>query len=405
MKPAPKPSRAPVVWIAGTRWDNVAATDRRLVEEVSRARTVLWVDPPVAAIPTDVLEGIKHFIPGANQGRGMDWVTDSVLRLRVPAPPGMTRFGIRSITALCLNRAIRSALATVGWTPEAVVVAFPLARFPHRVPGRHIYYVTDDWLAGADLMGFSRSAIRRAMTYNVIRSHVVAAVSDPLLEDVRALVTTRRAPRSLRQEFVVLPNGCPEPAVGTPRPRDKVAGLVGQLNERLDLEILEAVRSAGVRIRVIGPRTDRDPVFGQRLEAFLRSDNVEWTGALPADQIHAELARLGAGLTPYANSAFNRASFPLKTLEYLAAGVGVVATDIPAVQWLGTGHVAVASDTQDFVRAVVETLGRRGETAAEMHRRGFARRHTWQARGSEFNRLLSDSNSLDGNGRKVSHDW
>lgn len=402
MKPAPKPSQAPVVWIAGTGWDNVAATDRRLVDEVSRSRRVLWVDPPVAATPAEVLEGIKHLIPRASKGPGMDWVTDSVLRLRVLAPPGITRFGIRHITALCLNRAVGSALTTAGWIPEAVVVAFPLARFPSQVPGRRIFFVTDDWLSGADLMGFSRAAICRVMESNTCTSHVIAAVSYSLLESLETNIAAgRTASTTRKQEFVLLPNGCPEPAIGTPQPRNNVAGLVGQLNERLDLDMLEAVQSAGVHLRIIGPRTDRDRVFGERLDAFLQRDNVVWTGALPKEQIPAELGRLGAGLTPYTDSAFNRASFPLKTLEYLAAGVGVVATDSPAVRWLGTEHIAVASNPQHFVQRVLDTLSKREDTTAEMDRRSFAGQHTWRARGSELIRLINDSTPSMGNERKV----
>jgi teichuronic acid biosynthesis glycosyltransferase TuaH len=208
------------------------------------------------------------------------------------------------------------------------------------------------------------------------------------MEDLRVLATGRNRHSRHGQEFAVLPNGCPEPATGNPPRRSAVAGLVGQLNERLDLEVLEAVQSAGVHVRLIGPRTDRDPIFGRRLDDFLQRDNVEWTGPLPGAQIPLELSRLGAGLTPYIDSAFNRASFPLKTLEYLAAGVGVVATDSPAVRWLGTRHVAVAGSTRGFVHAVLETLTNRNDATAEMDRRSFARRHTWEARGSEFVRLV-----------------
>ena len=36
------------------------------------------------------------------------------------------------------------------------------------------------------------------------------------------------------------------------------------------------------------------------------------------------MAALKVGLTPYGDNEFNRASFPLKTLEYLSAGIAVV---------------------------------------------------------------------------------
>jgi teichuronic acid biosynthesis glycosyltransferase TuaH len=293
---------------------------------------------------------------------------------------------------LCLNKAIRSALAAAGWKPDCVVVAFPLARFPSDIPGSRVLYVTDDWLSGAALMGFSRRATQRVMTYNVAHSSVVAAVSQSLLEDLRAMLPAERT-RALdhRQLFAVLPNGCPAPAVWPPRSRNNVAGLVGQLNERLDMDLLEAVQQAGINLRIIGPRTDRDPAFKRRLDALLQKENVEWTGPLPNREIPDELSRLGAGLTPYGDSAFNRASFPLKTLEYLAAGVPVVAADSPAVRWLATNHVAVASTRQDFVDKVLNSLHNRNDAAAEMGRRSYAQAHTWEARAKEFLSLVESS--------------
>ncbi|BCW80744.1 hypothetical protein NicSoilC5_27630 [Arthrobacter sp. NicSoilC5] len=272
------------------------------------------------------------------------------------------------------------------------MAAFPLARFPSDVPGSRVLYVTDDWLSGAALMGFSRRAMQRVMTYNLAHSSVVAAVSGSLLEDLRAMLPAEPA-RALHypQLFAVLPNGCPAPAVGAPRSRSNVAGLVGQLNERLDMDLLEAVQQAGINLRIIGPRTDRDPAFGQRFDALLQNENVEWTGPLPGGKIPDELSRLGTGLTPYRDSAFNRASFPLKTLEYLSAGVPVVATDSPAVRWLATNHVAVAANRQDFVDKVLKSLHNRNDGAAEMERRSFARAHSWEARAKEFLSLIEAS--------------
>jgi teichuronic acid biosynthesis glycosyltransferase TuaH len=392
MTGVPEPAQAPLVWIAGTSWDGVAGTDRRLVEAVSQYRQILWVDPPVAASPAQIFDAARRTLTGAGNVAATEWVTGSVLRLRVLAPPGVTRPGIRSITAVCLNRAVISALTSVGWLPEAVVLAFPQARFPARVPGRRIFYVTDDWLAGSGLMGLSRRAMKRAMAFNVGRSHVVAAVSHSLVEHLQTMLPSRQSHQPVgTPEFVVLPNGCPQPAVGDPPVRDNVAGLVGQLNERLDLDVLEAVVAAGVQVRVIGPRTDRDPGFGRRLDALLEMDSVEWQGPLDPKEIPGQLATLGAGLTPYTDSTFNRASFPLKTLEYLAAGLGVVATDSPAVRWLRTRHVTVGRSPQDFAQAVVEVLRNRTDGAGELDRRAFAANHTWDSRAREFLWLATPS--------------
>ena len=69
-------------------------------------------------------------IRGADGPAGLERVSDSILRLRVTVLPGVTRPGIRRLTALLLERASTSALSRTGWEPDAVVVAMPLARFP-----------------------------------------------------------------------------------------------------------------------------------------------------------------------------------------------------------------------------------------------------------------------------------
>ena len=369
--------RDPLVWIAGTGWDNVAATDRRLVEALSHYRNILWVDPPVPISPIHAFRERKHLWAAS------EIVADGIIRLRVPALPGVTKPVIRKMTALGLRHAIRLTLSSLKWTPGLVVVAFPLAKFPPRISGQRFLHVTDDWLAGAELMGLSRRAIRRTLRTNIRSSDVVTAVSGSLLEDLRSMASAPGL-SGKSTEFAILPNGCPEPSAGSPLDRENVAGLVGQLNERLDLDVLEALAEAGVRIRVVGPRTDKNPAFVRRLDAFLASQTVEWMGPLPSSDIPAELARLGVGLTPYTDSDFNRASFPLKTLEYLSAGVAVVATDSPAVQWLETDHVVVKNDPATFTSAVIAALSKRGDIQEELERRAFARRHTWSARAQSF---------------------
>lgn len=299
--------------------------------------------------------------------------------------PGVTRPGVRRLTALLLDRAITSALSWTGWEPEAVVVAMPLARFPRRTPGSKILYLTDDWLEGSHLMGLSRPVIRRVMDSNLARADGVAAVSEALLTQVGPVRQSAST-----TVFAVVPNGCPEPAPAAPSTaRGTTACLAGQLNERLDLDLLEAVQAAGVELVIIGPRTDRTPAFRRRLDALLEADNVRWMGPLAAGELQQELRVHGVGMTPYAETLFNRASFPLKTLEYLAAGLGVVSTDMPSARWLNTSLISLQSEPHEFALAVKAALASRQDGDQERRRKEFAASHTWGARATEFQHLLA----------------
>ena len=119
-----------------------------------------------------------------------------------------------------------------------------------------------------------------------------------------------------------------------------------------------------------------------------RRSNVRWVGSKPFSALPGYLRLIDVGLTPYADTAFNRASFPLKTLEYLAAGRAVVATPLPANDWLGTDLITVAADPAAFAAEVAARLGTPRSAELVERRRAFARRHSWARRAETMADLL-----------------
>jgi teichuronic acid biosynthesis glycosyltransferase TuaH len=115
---------------------------------------------------------------------------------------------------------------------------------------------------------------------------------------------------------------------------------------------------------------------------------VQWVGPKPHDDLAAYLGSIEVGLVPYTKTPFNLASSPLKTVEYLAAGCGVVSTDLPATRRLGTDLVEVADGPDRFAVAVLRLLeaGRAPDLVAS--RQAFARGHSWTARARELVDLL-----------------
>lgn len=359
-----------LVWLAGVGWDAVPGTDRRIVAELADYWQVVWVDPPSRSD----LRGWWGRVPPA-----VERVDDSVLRLRTPAPRGSTRWPIIVVARAIQAATVRRNVASVA----AVVVANPMWRFPAGVPGVRVLYATDDWISGASLMGLSRSGVRRELAANVRSANAIATVTSPLLDvlvELGAGDTVRTA---------VIPNGAPA-LPGASVDREPVAGLVGHINERLDLGCLEAIVDAGVPLKLIGPRSDRDARFGARLERLLRRDEVEWTGRVSHADVARWLSRIGVGVTPYAESDFNTCSFPLKTLEYLAAGVAVVSTDLPAARWLDCADITIAEHGRAFGEAVkmrVAALPDEGQED-EWRRRRFAAGHSWASRAADLTALI-----------------
>jgi teichuronic acid biosynthesis glycosyltransferase TuaH len=169
------------------------------------------------------------------------------------------------------------------------------------------------------------------------------------------------------------------PDVGLAAP---IAGFVGHINERIDLRLLEAIAALGRSLLLVGPR---DPGFEpDRFDTLLRRRNVRWVGAKAFRDLPGYLRLIDVGLVPYGDSAFNRGSFPLKTLEYLAAGRAVVATDLPAVRWLATDLVTVATSPREFAGQVDQLLGQARTPTTVARRKEFARRHSWSSFAAKF---------------------
>ena len=121
----------------------------------------------------------------------------------------------------------------------------------------------------------------------------------------------------------------------------------------------------------------------------LRLANVHLLGPRPYAQLPAWVQAFDVGIIPYVLNDWTRAVDPLKLLEYLAAGIPVVTTDIPEVLKYRES-VAVAGSRAEFTAAVARAL-REGDAAGRARRQAVARRHTWEKRAAEFLGILGEA--------------
>lgn len=376
------------VVVSGVSWDGVRGSERALTEALLAHTDVLWVDPPTSpATP----RRYRRFA-----GTGPSWrpavvaVRDGLHRLTPVVLPGLTRPVVRATTWPLVRRQIRRALGSLDSSPHAVLACSfddVLGGWPAQT--RTVLYGTDDWVAGAELMGLSVARLEREERRAVGRADVVLAVTPELANRWR----------SLGADPVLLPNGCDPDAYrdvdrvspaplpdGFPMP---VAGVIGQLNNRLDADLLTAVADTGLGLLLVGPR---DPGWlPGRWDDLVARPNVHHTGAVPFAELPRWLARMDVGLTPYTDTPFNRASFPLKTLEYLAAGRPVVGSALPATKALAreVPEVIAVTGPAAFARAVTTAadLPRTPEMVAR-RRRIVEVRHSWTNRATRLAGLL-----------------
>lgn len=375
-----------VVIVAGVSWDDTRLSEKHLAIHLSRLVPVLYVDPAIS-----VLTPLKKpALRSSTSGPRLRMVGANLARLTPLTVPGISRPGLRIIAAWATRRAIARAVRRLGGNVRALVVA-SLDDVFGSCPGLQVMYGTDDWITGGGLMGLSSTWLRKREAAQLRRADVVVAVSDQL--------AARWAPEA--RSVVVIPNGCDTDhfaAVESALPAgevtlpDPIAGFIGHLSERIDLDALEMIAETGASLLLIGPRQTTFNI--EKMEALLAHPNVQWVGPQPFDRLPAFMARIAVGLTPYTDSDFNRGSDPLKTLEYLSAGKPAVVSDLPSVRRIPQDLVHVCSTPEAFAERTLEVLGRPPDPALAQRRRHYAASQNWDARARDFVALFSNGHPV-----------
>ena len=364
-----------LVYCAGTAWDGTRGTDRHMAEQLTRYAPLLYVDPPLSAHRA---RGIRALC-----GVGLDKPTvvmPRLARLSPVATPAQSRSGVWRITEGLLRRALRTTTAQLGGDVHAVVAATSADVLGACGERCRVLYGTDDLVAGSELLGTPRARLEAQERRLLGKADVVVAVSSPLVSNwTQQGVSPILIPNGCDAEFLADVDETPAPDdVDLPSP---IAGLVGYISERVDFRLLRGVAEAGTSLLLVGPHS---PGVNGPMRDLVARDNVRWVGQKPYDSLKSYLRIMDVGLVPYADSPFNRGSFPLKLLEYLAAGRGVVATDLPSVRSLGTELVDIASTPRAFADAVTHRALEGRVPGLTSARRAFAAQHSWAQRAQDF---------------------
>jgi glycosyltransferase involved in cell wall biosynthesis len=143
----------------------------------------------------------------------------------------------------------------------------------------------------------------------------------------------------------------PADQAGIPHPR---LGFFGVIDERMDLELLEAVASARPewQLVILGPCVKIDPA------QLPRPANIHYLGMKKYEELPAYLSGWDVALLPFAKNESTKFISPTKTPEYLAAGRPVVSTSVrDVVRPYGEQDlVYIADRPEDFVAAVERAL-------------------------------------------------
>jgi glycosyltransferase involved in cell wall biosynthesis len=322
---------ADLVVLSHLRWDWVWQRPQHLISRLGKGRRTFFVEEPVAA---DVTEP---------RLRNVD--AGPVTRVWIEMPENGFVPEFRDAAS---NAYIPLLKELLGDAPRDVWLyaptALPLAEALE--PRLLAYDVMDDLASFADAPPEMELRMRRALDIADIafaggRSLHRSAAS------VRGTEATHLFPSGVDADHYATSRNLRRPH---PRP---VAGYVGVLDERLDLQLVAELAAAlpDWDIQMVGPVTKIDPA------ALPAADNITYPGMKKYDELPRVMAGFDVALMPFALNEATRSISPTKTLEYLAAGLPVVSTRVPDVvtDWSGVVHLAdTGAEFADACRHVIE---------------------------------------------------
>jgi glycosyltransferase involved in cell wall biosynthesis len=164
-----------------------------------------------------------------------------------------------------------------------------------------------------------------------------------------------------------------------------VAGYVGVLDERLDLDLVAglAERLPDWEIRMVGP------ICKIEESDLPQAPNITYLGQQAYEDLPGHMAQFDVALMPFALNEATKSISPTKTLEYLASRLPVVSTRVADVVADFPGVVDLQDDAEGFAAACEALRGRAGELPSPELRR-LLRRHDWSRIAELMDKLIFD---------------
>ncbi|GAC1557703.1 MAG: glycosyltransferase family 1 protein [Herpetosiphon sp.] len=173
-----------------------------------------------------------------------------------------------------------------------------------------------------------------------------------------------------------------------PRP---IFGFVGALDGyKFDAALVTELARAFPHgsVVLVGPAglvEDSDVTAKQQMEELRNQPNVHVLGQRPYEVLPAYMQQFDVGLIPYARNEYTDQCSPLKLHEYLAAGLPVLATGLPAIRQFAD-IIVYAEERQDFIGGATRALEQIQSGVAE--RQAVAQRFTWERKVATAERLI-----------------
>jgi len=377
-----------IVCLGFGEWDAELWTNQQhLMSRLARRNRVLFLESLGLRQPRLAGRDLRRMARRVERAAAGARAVDGLHVLSPLVIPIHGRPRLRTLNAGLLRAQVGRAAHSLGFERPLLWSYVPQADWLVETlePSAIVYHCVDDIAAQK---GVAAAPFREAEARFAARADLVLASAPALAERMRTLNEhVFYAPNVADTDrfATALEVGPTDPAIAAlPGPRIVFTGAV--VATKLDLELLEGVARARPHwsIALVGPVGAGDPRTD--ISALERLPNVHLLGARPYVGLPEVLRGADVALVPYAINDLTRSVFPMKVYEYLAAGLPVVTTPLPALAEI-TG-VVVAADAPATVAAVERALAE-DSPAARRARSAAVRENSWDARLEEIGSYLS----------------
>jgi glycosyltransferase involved in cell wall biosynthesis len=377
-----------IVCVGFSDWDkDLRTNEQHLLTRLARDNRVLYVESLGVRRPQLAARDLRRIARRLAMGLRPLRTIDGVHVLSPLVLPLHDRVWARRLNAALLPRIVLWAVRRLGFSdvllwafmPQAEVLLAPLA------PAQVLYYVDDDHAAKKGIHG---PTFRAAEERFVAAADVVMASAPELVERMRALhADVHYAPNVADTGLFAraLQPGPVDAAIDAlARPRIVFVGAI--VASKLDLELIAQL----TRLRpdwsfaFVGPIGPGDP--GTNVDLLRQLPNVRMLGHRAYEALPDVLRGADVAIMPYRTNGEMRSVFPMKTYEYLAAGVPVVTTPLPALA--SVEEVVKAVDAAEMAARIDDALAA-DTPQARAARSAAAQSHSWEARLEQLAEVLA----------------
>jgi hypothetical protein len=396
---AQTPQLSPRILVLGTAdWNQQIATNQHyMTRELSKANSVEFVESlglrKVEFSARDMKRIAKRLLratPGSKQ-RAVPQGLSVIRPIVLPMHTGLAA----KLNSRILRRLLHSWINYPG--PRILWAYTPVTYGLESLASASFYHCVD--LLG-EFPGISRLLIEQNERRLALSGVRAIGSSDPVQRHLRDLGFTDvlRWPNVADVTPIAQVSAARPLSMRTPR-----AVFAGNFTtHKVDFELLNALLGAGIQLDLAGPVAEGGGGQASRELDTLIAKGAVYHGMLTLSELASLYSTATVGLIPYLINPYTHGVDPLKTYEYLSAGLSVVSTPIPAVTAQGS-DVVIAETKEQFIAAVTEQI-RRPEPEKIARRLAMAMLHSWDRRGVEARELIEESIRSASPGSQLSTD-